>query len=322
MNFQNESDGNRSKKGSFFFLWTKYFVSFFYFLIIISSKRNASHSIFSLPRHSAHCLTTTSHRDAWQSVLKIREEIIQKAPADCYDRHRRALFYLCTSKRRRRGPGGDRTLVQTGKSYAFYTLISAIVFEQRWVQSNSYATLSSKFSPRLRGQSQLFPICLHHYARELRKKSFGVMSRPLTPWTDKALMYYTSIKQREHNCFRQLNCWRPILKCPPSGALRAYAPPRPAVKSGRARNMRCKGRHWARGSQLLLVLFYFDLLPVISLFQPKMRPQQQKKREKSKLKRKMYLQNICIIKNISTFTSENHTSRPYRTQEATQKLCA
>lgn len=29
------------------------------------------------------------------------------------------------------GPGGDRTLVQTGKSYAFYTLISAIVFEQR-----------------------------------------------------------------------------------------------------------------------------------------------------------------------------------------------
>ena len=197
----------------------------------------------------------------------------KKAPADWTNSHRQALFYLCTSKRRRRGPGGDRTLVQTGKSYAFYTLISAIVFEQRWVQSNSYVTLSSKFSPRLRGQSQLFPICLHHYARELRKKSFGVMSRPLTPWTDKALMYYTSIKQREHNCFRQLNCWRPILKCPPSGALRAYAPPRPAVKSGRARNVRCKGRHWARGSQLLLVLFYFDLLPVISLFQPKMRPQ-------------------------------------------------
>lgn len=213
-------------------------------------------SVMASPNESADPSTGQPSPQKAEDIIYYRgTRPTRKAPADWTNSHWQALFYLCTSKRRRRGPGGDRTLVQTGKSYAFYTLISAIVFEQRWVQSNSYATLSSKFSPRLRGQSQLFPICLHHYARELRKKSFGVMSRPLTPWTDKALMYYTSIKQREHNCFRQLNCWRPILKCPPSGALRAYAPPRPAVKSGRARNVRCKGRHWARGSQLLAVIF-------------------------------------------------------------------
>ena len=48
-------------------------------------------------------------------------------------------------------------------------------------------------------------------------------------------IYYTSIKQREQTCFRQLNCWKPRLKCPLSGALRAYIPPRPAVKSSLAR---------------------------------------------------------------------------------------
>ena len=49
-----------------------------------------------------------------------------------------------------------------------------------------------------------------------------------------SLVYYTSIRQREQSCFRQLNCWRPWFKWPPPGSLHAYAPIRLAVKSNLA----------------------------------------------------------------------------------------
>ena len=56
------------------------------------------------------------------------------------------------------GAGGNRTLVQTGKPYAFYTLIPAFGFRVAARPGPPTATLSSKFSFRARGRMKLFPI--------------------------------------------------------------------------------------------------------------------------------------------------------------------
>ena len=68
------------------------------------------------------------------------------------------------------------------------------------------ATLSSKISPVQRGIQELFPIYLHRLI--LR---FGTTSLErclvLPPCGGIKLIYCASIKQRERNCFRQLNLW-------------------------------------------------------------------------------------------------------------------
>ena len=94
-------------------------------------------------------------------------------------------------------------------------------------------TLSLKISSCTQGRTKLFPIYLHHHIKTLRKNSSWVMSRSNTCVGIK-LIYYTSIKQRERKCFRQLNFRKPRLKCPPSSALHAYIPHRLAVKSSLA----------------------------------------------------------------------------------------
>ena len=94
-------------------------------------------------------------------------------------------------------------------------------------------TLSLKTSSCTQGRAKLFPIYLHHRIKTLRKNSSWVMSRSNTCVGIK-LIYYTSIKQRERKCFRQLNFRKPRLKCPPSSALHAYIPHRLAVKSSLA----------------------------------------------------------------------------------------
>ena len=59
------------------------------------------------------------------------------------------------------GAGGSRTLVQTGKPYAFYTLILAFSFRVMARPRPPTITLSSKNSFAERGINKLFPIYLH-----------------------------------------------------------------------------------------------------------------------------------------------------------------
>ena len=56
------------------------------------------------------------------------------------------------------GAGGSRTRVQTGKPYAFYTLIPAFGFRVAARPGPPTTTLSSKVSRQQRGLQTLFPI--------------------------------------------------------------------------------------------------------------------------------------------------------------------
>ena len=88
----------------------------------------------------------------------------------------------------RSGAGGNRTLVQTRKSYAFYMLIFAFGFRAQARPKPPTYALSSKVSPMTRGRQQLSPILLHHQFDELRKKSVRVMSRFSTLCRNKAYL--------------------------------------------------------------------------------------------------------------------------------------
>ena len=57
-----------------------------------------------------------------------------------------------------RGAGGNRTLVQTGKPYAFYTLIPAFDFRAAARPGPPTTALSPKISPDVRSRIRLFPI--------------------------------------------------------------------------------------------------------------------------------------------------------------------
>ena len=56
------------------------------------------------------------------------------------------------------GAGGSRTLVQTGKPYAFYTLIPAFVFRVPTRPGPPIVTLAPKTSSDCRSPNRLFPI--------------------------------------------------------------------------------------------------------------------------------------------------------------------
>ena len=57
-----------------------------------------------------------------------------------------------------RGAGGNRTLVQTGKPYAFYTLIPAFGFRAQTRPEPPIYALSFKISPSVQGHGRLSPI--------------------------------------------------------------------------------------------------------------------------------------------------------------------
>lgn len=62
----------------------------------------------------------------------------------------------------------------------------------------------------------------------------GLSARCLVPahrWQELSRPTVLQTKQRERKSFRQLNFREPRLKCPPTSALHAYPPLRPAVKS-------------------------------------------------------------------------------------------
>ena len=76
------------------------------------------------------------------------------------------------------GPGGSRTLVQTGKPYAFYMLIPDFGFRVMARPGPPTSTLSPQPAPyplefhRAVGAiARLFPILPHRLARELRVNS-------------------------------------------------------------------------------------------------------------------------------------------------------
>ena len=71
-----------------------------------------------------------------------------------------------------RGPGGNRTLVQTRKPYAFYMLISAFGFRaQARPEPPTYA-LAFKISFRPQGKARTIPDFAAPLYQTLRNKSF------------------------------------------------------------------------------------------------------------------------------------------------------
>lgn len=121
------------------------------------------------------------------------------------------------------------------------TCLSSLWFSCRNKTEATHSCLEPlNISPQPRGRPWLFPIWLHRYIKTLRKNCSWAMSRSNTSLVGIKLTYYTSIRQRERSCFRQLNFWKPSFKCPLSGALHAYTPLRPAVKSSLARICRAK----------------------------------------------------------------------------------
>ena len=111
------------------------------------------------------------------------------------------------------GAGGSRTLVQTGKPYAFYTLIPAFGFRVPTRPGPPIDTLAPEFHPQVGA--------LEDYSRfNLRRWIFGFGTTSserrlvLLPGRRiKLAIYCTSIKQREHtHCcqliIRQLGLWR------------------------------------------------------------------------------------------------------------------
>ena len=99
-------------------------------------------------------------------------------------------FDLGVISLRKSGARGSRTLVQTGKPYAFYTLSHRWGFRAQARPRPPTCALSSKVSPLHRGLQWLVPICLHHRVGLLRNNSVRVMSRPRTWCRDKANLLY------------------------------------------------------------------------------------------------------------------------------------
>lgn len=66
------------------------------------------------------------------------------------------------------GAGGSRTLVQTGKPYAFYMLIPAFVFRIMTRPGPPIMTLSPEFHLPVGAPRRLFPIILHRYTFLIR----------------------------------------------------------------------------------------------------------------------------------------------------------
>ena len=104
------------------------------------------------------------------------------------------------------GAGGNRTFVQTGKPYAFYTLILDFDFRISARPKPPTDTLAPKFHPCVGARRD--------YSRfNLRRWIFGSGTTSserrlvLLPGKRiKLVIYYASIKQRERSCFRQLIC--------------------------------------------------------------------------------------------------------------------
>ena len=111
------------------------------------------------------------------------------------------------------GAGGSRTLVQTGKPYAFYTLIPAFGFRAPTRPGPPIDTLAPKFHLHVGAHTDYFRFNLRRWI--LRFGTTSLERRLVSPPCReiKLTIYCTSIKQREHtHCcqliFPQLGLWR------------------------------------------------------------------------------------------------------------------
>ncbi len=74
---------------------------------------------------------------------------------------RESILHVC-------GAGGSRTLVQTGKPYAFYMLILVFIFVMQQDPSHQLQPYPLKLHPPVEAPKRLFPIYLHRYTFLIR----------------------------------------------------------------------------------------------------------------------------------------------------------
>ena len=80
-----------------------------------------------------------------------------------------------------------------------------LVFVHKQAQDDQLVAYPQKFRDWPEACRTLSPIFQHHLVETPRSEGNRVMSRLNHPWAKIKQIYYTSIKQRERNCFRQLN---------------------------------------------------------------------------------------------------------------------
>ena len=102
------------------------------------------------------------------------------------------------------GAGGNRTLVQTRKPYAFYMLIPVFIFVMQQDLDHQLHPYLLKFHLTVGAPDRLFPIFLHRLILRFGTRSLE-RCLVLSPCKRiKPVIYCTSIRQRERSCFRQL----------------------------------------------------------------------------------------------------------------------
>ena len=137
------------------------------------------------------------------------------------------------------GAGGSRTLVQTGKPYAFYTLIPALIFELRQDPGHQPQPYPLKFRRQSGAIADYSRYCCAAEPESLGKRA-SERRLVLSPGGRiKPVIYCTSIRQREHSCCCQINLTTRRIKEPLANTPRAYIPSRPAVKSSQPRCSVC-----------------------------------------------------------------------------------
>ena len=105
------------------------------------------------------------------------------------------------------GAGGIRTLVQTGKQHAFYMLIPDFIFVHRQDPDHQPTPYSLKLHLNIETWTDYFRFTCTAGSRRFGTTSLGRCLVPSPGDGIKPVIYCTSIRQRERNCFRQLNCW-------------------------------------------------------------------------------------------------------------------
>ena len=105
------------------------------------------------------------------------------------------------------GAGGSRTLVQTGKPYAFYTLIPAFGFRVSARPGPPTDTLAPKFHPQVGALEDYSRFNLRRWILRFGTTSLERRLVPLPCSGIKLAIYCTSIKQREHtHCCQLIFC--------------------------------------------------------------------------------------------------------------------
>ena len=103
------------------------------------------------------------------------------------------------------GAGGIRTHVQTGKPYAFYTLIPDFNFRAEARPGPPTTTLASKFHTPSEALTHYFRFTCTAWTKNFGTTAFE-RCLVLSPGDGiKPVTYCTSVRQRERSYFRQLN---------------------------------------------------------------------------------------------------------------------